>query len=370
MHKLNFKKAGPTALAFTLLAIGGGISVGFGDEKPETSANIDSKAAALFRQECSAKAKAAEKKYQVTVQGKNGWMFFAPELRHVGAGKFWGSDAPKASQSPQAENADPLPAILDFKSQLDKAGVELLIVPVPPKSVIYADAVATLGSSGSRLDEHHKGFYDQLKINGINLIDLVPEFLAHRADAAGAVYCKQDTHWSGRACVMAARAIAAEISQRPWLGSLPKKKYEQEWKRITIEGDLWLSLTGKQPAKESLPLRFVGTRTDAKKPLVPVPTSDNSPIVLLGDSHDLVFHEGDDMHTKGAGLPDQLAFELGMPVDLIAVRGSGATPARMNLMRRVKAKSGYLGKKKLVIWCFSAREFTETMGWQKVPVVR
>jgi alginate O-acetyltransferase complex protein AlgJ len=56
-------------------------------------------------------------------------------------------------------------------------------------------------------------------------------------------------------------------------------------------------------------------------------------------------------------------------VDLVAVRGSGATPARVNLLRRARTE-GYLAKKKVVIWCFGAREFTEASGWQKVPVVK
>jgi alginate O-acetyltransferase complex protein AlgJ len=57
-------------------------------------------------------------------------------------------------------------------------------------------------------------------------------------------------------------------------------------------------------------------------------------------------------------------------VDLIGVRGSGATPARVNLLRLARGDAEYLGKKKLVIWCFAAREFTESAGWQKVPVVK
>jgi hypothetical protein len=93
-------------------------------------------------------------------------------------------------------------------------------------------------------------------------------------------------------------------------------------------------------------------------------------VVLLGDSHTLVFHAGDDMHARGAGLPDQLAVELGTPVDLIGVRGSGATPARVNLLRRARANPDSLPKKKVIVWCFTAREFTESQGWSKVPIVK
>ena len=133
-----------------------------------------------------------------------------------------------------------------------------------------------------------------------------------------------------------------------------------------MNGDLWRELTNNAPPQEAIPLRFVGVKAGTS--LQPVEPDRASPVILLGDSHNLIFHAGDDMQAKGAGLADQLALELGFGVDVIAVRGSGATPARVNLSRRVRKESDYLGKKKLVIWCFTVREFTESSGWQKVPV--
>lgn len=331
--------------------------------------NGDTQTARAFAADCLAKARAADKEYRVTVAGKNGWLFFAPELRHVGIGPFWGAAAIRASQATIPEHADPLPAILDFKAQLDKAGIELLLVPVPPKAVIFPDmATNKVAWTGPvRLDLNHQKFYALLRSRGVPVLDLTPQFLSRRLETAGALYCRQDTHWSGRATVVAAQSIAGEIKSRAWLSSLAKKRFASEWKRVKIDGDLRAGLSGKLPSPEILPLRFVGTRVAGK--LKSVPIDRNSPILLLGDSHDLVFHDGDDMHATGAGLPDQLALELGFAVDLLAVRGSGATPARSDLMRRVRADAKYLSKKKLVVWCFSAREFTETAGWRLLPVV-
>ncbi len=93
-----------------------------------------------------------------------------------------------------------------------------------------------------------------------------------------------------------------------------------------------------------------------------------SPVVLLGDSHCLVFHAGADLLASASGLPDQLALELGFPVDLVAVRGSGATAARINLLRRAQSDSAYWSGKRWVVWCFGAREFTEAEGWRSLPV--
>jgi len=119
--------------------------------------------------------------------------------------------------------------------------------------------------------------------------------------------------------------------------------------------------------KELALLRFVGTEASAG--VTAVPPDRASPVVLLGDSHTLVFHAGADMLASGAGLPDQLLHDLGIPVDLVGVRGSGATPARINFIRRVRGDSTYLAGKKVVIWCFTVREFTESQGWSVVPLL-
>jgi alginate O-acetyltransferase complex protein AlgJ len=329
---------------------------------------VASEMADEFRLDCAAKAEAAEKSGATTVLGKDGWMFFAPELRHVGAGAFWGEAAAKVSKATKPEQADPLPAILDFKAQLDKAGIELLFVPVPPKAIIYPEAVSdkvSAASTSSRLDPHHQAFYELLRRSGVKVIDWVPEFLTARGSTL--LYCKQDTHWSGQACVLAAQGLAKELQTRSWYASVPKQKFSHETKTIELTGDLRRELGANAPAKESIPVRFVGSRTTGA--LKPVEVDRASPVVLLGDSHNLIFHAGDDMQALGAGLPDQLALELGFAVDVVAVRGSGATPARVNLLRRAR-EPGYLDRKKVVIWCFGTREFTESSGWQKVPVIK
>lgn len=331
----------------------------------------DAKAVAAYRPLCAAQAAAADAAGTMTVTGKDGWLFLAKELRHVSVGTFWGEAAAKVSRADKPENADPLPAILDFKRQLDKAGVELILVPVPPKAVIYPDCLpdapvtAGAGTTTPRIDTAHQEFYALLRKEGVNVLDLTDDFLAQRSAADGAVFCKQDTHWSGLACVLAARRIAATVQERPWLKAAKRLTLNQETRKVELKGDLWLALTGAKPPAESIPLRFVTPQGGD-----PVEPDRASPVVLLGDSHNLIFHAGEDMQATGAGLADQLALELGIAVDLIGVRGSGATPARVNLMRRARADPAYLAGKKLVIWCFTAREFTEAAGWSRVPVVK
>lgn len=323
--------------------------------------------AAALRETARALAAEAEASGAATVAGRDGWLFFAPELRHVSAGAFWGPRAAEVSRARRPDAADPLPAIVDFHAQLEAAGVELLVVPVPPKSVVYADRLSPgldVPAPVPRLDPDHRAFYARLRDEGVEVLDLTDGFLADRGHPEGPVYCRRDTHWSGVGCVLAGREIAAAVRARPWFRDPGGGAYETRWRDAEITGDLTHELAEKPPA-ERLRLREV-RRADA--PWGTSTADPDSPIVLLGDSHNLVFHAGGDMHAAGAGLPEQLAFELGMPVDPVAVRGAASVAARVNLFRRAQRDPGYWGGKRLVVWCFAAREFTEGDGWPIVPV--
>ena len=313
---------------------------------------------ALFIQALAEKAAAAEAQKTTVVSGKEGWLFFAPELRSMSVGQFWGDAAPRVSRASNPEFADPLPAILDFKAQLDKAGIELIFVPIPAKTTIYPEMISEHGHTTARIDEYHLKFYDILREQGVNVLDLTPIFRKNRFTDAGPVYCKQDTHWSGQGCVLAAAAIAEAIGTPSWVAEIPNRNIETETRTTEITGDLWRELGDEKLQKEQLRLTYIKEGVSASWRA--------SPVVLLGDSHNLVFHAGANMHAQGAGLPDHLAHQLGFPVDVVAVRGSGATPSRLNLYRRRDNMKG----KRVVVWCLSVREFTEGQGWRKVPVIR
>ena len=217
-----------------------------------------------------------------------------------------------------------------------------------------------------RLDLAHQQFYEQLRADGIDVLDLTKLFIADRFHADGPLYCRTDTHWSGTGCTVAAAAIAAAVRDKDWYDELDTQPYAASWYSTLIRGDLTRE-GGVSMPQEELRLRGVVTST-AGGDRGPVSPDSDSPIVLLGDSHNLVFHAGNDMHATGAGLPDQLAYTLGLPVDLVAVRGSGATSARVNLLRRAQTDPEYWSRKRLVIWCFAARELTEGDGWRLVPI--
>jgi alginate O-acetyltransferase complex protein AlgJ len=307
-----------------------------------------------------------EKKNAAAAMGAEGWLFFGGELRLLSLGKFWGNEAAKGSRAHKPELADPVPAILDFQQQLKARGIDLLVVPVPPKASIYPEKIVP-GYDGRTNDPAptlHR-FYEELRSAGVDVLDLSSLFLQKRDDSRGPVFCKTDSHWSGIGCALAAAAIAEKVGTK-WANANKGNEYGAEWKEVQISGDLdgLLAKDGPKPGPEKISVQVVSRKGSGAA----VEPDANSPLLLLGDSHTLVYH---DFLAERAGLLDQLAFQLGFAPDLIGTRGSGATPVRINLYRRSVKDAGYLAKKKVVVWCFAAREFTEaTEGWAKVPVAK
>lgn len=322
---------------------------------------------------------AADQQQVNVIAGAPGWLFFAPELRAISSGPFWGPGAAATSRSSNPKFADPLEPILDFHSQLKSAGIDLWLVPVPAKASIYPELTGSAvplpsrphatndrgGPDGPvRIDTSHVAFYQLLRDKGLTVIDLTEQYFQQKSRAQEPLFCQTDSHWSGRGVEVAATALAEMAKKKAWYPSLAKIRFLTEPISIEIIGDLAQLRDEKSPAKEKIKLTRV-MELIAGQPRT-VADDPQSPVLLLGDSHTLIFHDPT-LHAEGCGLADHLADRLGLRVDVIGVRGSGANAARLNWRRRMDPLTG----KQLVIWCFSMREFTEnTDGWRKIPIAK
>lgn len=313
-------------------------------------------------------------------QGIDGFCFIKGELRAYSVGVFWGPAAakaaayqpppPPADADPAARakalrrlaRRDPMPAIVSFNRQLKKAGIELVLLPVPGKVAIYPDKLDPGAPSGKRLDLHHKAFYAALRAAGVNVLDIADDMLAMRAEGTAA-HCRQDTHWSPQAVRSAAARLAAIVRKQPWYASAPRAEIKVTRSTIAIRGDIVANmLKDVTLPKEKLQIEVVSVGGKAIND-----RARRSPLVLMGDSHALVYHDPQLLAAR-AGLADLLCAELRLgSIDLLGVMGSGANAGRLALARRRDNLAG----KKCVIWCISAREFTESPGgWHDVPVIR
>jgi alginate O-acetyltransferase complex protein AlgJ len=329
--------------------------------------------AEVFRQACGRLARTAR---TITARGRDGFLLLDAELRHLSTGRFWGDRARRTGQASDPRRRDPLPAIVDYARRVRESGRSLVFVPVPSKALIHPEAVwpeAPRAPDGVplRLDPHQQEFVRLLAEAGVEVLDPTDLFLRARAREKGPLYCRQDSHYALPALRLLAEALAARVRKEPWAAGWPRAELRSETRRLEIEGDLWKMLkleTARPPPREVVELRLVGHQGPGE--FSPVPLDPSSPVLLLGDSHVLVFHAGADMHAVGAGLPEQLGLELGFAVDAVAVRGSGGTNERLEVARRARQDPAWLARKRILLWVVAARELSRSRtGWSvEVPL--
>jgi len=303
-------------------------------------------------------------KSQPSVRGDDrDWFFLVRELRHLATGRFW----EKSWEEVARNGSDPVPGIVEFHRMLQERDVDLLLVPVPAKAAIYPDKLDADFAPG---DVARIGpFLERVREAGVTVIDLEPAFLEARLAGEGdRLYCRQDAHFSPRAVERVAARIAEALGPEERPNESPEFTVT-EAEELEIVGD---QVRGSEWEGRVAPERLTARRvTQGGEPGVE-PDRD-SPVLLLGDSHTLVFHagEGAGMHCRGAGVADHLSLRLGLPVDLVGVRGSGLVQARKRLFYHATSAPGYWDGKRAVVWLFSVREFTQSNDrFIRIPLER
>lgn len=285
------------------------------------------------------------------VKGNDGeWYFLQKELAHLATGEFWAGD-----YSATVSKSDPAPIIIDYHEKLKAIGVELLLVPVPAKASVYPEKFSTEAKPAALAP-----FLQKLNDAGVKVLDLEPIFKAElQKNPDRKLYCAKDSHYSPYATQLVAALIHQKYAETDWAKAITSdiKFVTGAEKTITINGDLL------PDGMEDLPAVEVNSAGGEQVQ----PDATDSPIILLGDSHTAVFSVGGELHCKAAGLPDHLQAKFGTKLEHVANFGSGAHNARVQLLRKGHQIPSYWDSKKLVIWHFSAREFTQGAKWSKIP---
>ncbi len=392
------KRTGLWTIVMTLLLSGACLAADAKEKDKESGESADSAEKLLaseaerFREVCGKLYKMADADQVGAVVADDNWIFLPNELRHLSVGRFWGEQAARVSRATRPSHADPLEAIVHYHQQMKAQGIDLLVVPVPPKVVVYADKIPGIEADPNgrppRLDVHHQAFYKLLRSKGVDVLDLTDTLIKARTctapkdeskadpllgDTPVETYCRTDTHFTPGACEIFARAIDRHLKNRPWYARMDRPladRLKTQVRTMSIRGNLLeaaAKVTKDQAVlkPEKIAARFVGLAEGDS--LAVVPDEPAAPITLMGDSHTMFFRTGGDMFARGAGLADQLMKVTGSKLDVISNKGSGARTVRIRFYRAAK-DAEYRAAKKLVIWCFSAREFTEATAWGKIPV--
>lgn len=301
--------------------------------------------------------------YQAAINGLVGYGPLKPEPDSV----MKDPDRPSWNQ--------PLPVIKKFAAQLKERGIELMLVPVPVKPMIYPENIGQGESAGPVHHRDQEKLYAELREAGVEVVDLSDLFWSMKED--GAVFLNQDTHWTSDTMQRSAAEIAAKIKSKSWFAGVKGElQVDEKVLQRTHDGDLveMLDLTESAhvfgPEKQSL--KVINNRSNGLR----VDKNPQSPIVLLGDSFVNIYDdpkrgfndptwkakdERDREPLIGAGFAQHLAAELQTPLDAYTANGGGATAVRKEFADRA---DNQVRAKKLVVWVLASRDLllSETPG--------
>ena len=310
--------------------------------------------------------------------GEGRWLFYRQDV------EFLVQPSPLDVRSAKLDN--PVEAILKFRDQLKKKGVELLVVVTPGKPSIYPERLT--GASGEKpIASHGKAILDSLTKLGLNTVDLYTPLLAAKKDdsSRGALYLDDDTHWTPRGAELAAAEIAKKVNSMVELGAIDigeaSVSYGVSDSLADRMGDIGemsglnkhdvfkvQQVTGHvvyqqeisehtEPPADSLSDSTVVADTTK------TPFKDDfrkSKILILGDSFSRIYQTDAPVN---AGWIAHFAKNMNRPVASIVSDGGASTLVREKLAR----KAGVLKGKKLLIWEFVERDLRfGAEGWKTV----
>ena len=259
---------------------------------------------------------------------------------------------------------DPRPAILAFYRQLEERGIRLIVMPVPPKSIIQPDKFTDCFKAGAvRLQNpSYAAFNRDLKQAGVFVADVTPVFTGKER----APYLATDTHWRPETMEDAARYLKQYIDRNVPLPPHPGAGYRTQTSGVTNRGDLAVMLRLPEWARgypsESVRLRQILTaRGEYWRP------DETADVLVLGDSFSNIYSLDAMGWGESAGLIEQLSFELQRPLDCLVINDNGAYATRALLARELARGRDRLAGKRLVIWQFAMRELAAG-DWKSVAL--
>ena len=293
------------------------------------------------------------------ILGKDGFLFFRKEVDMATGPGFLGRRLAGRRGTGEGReergSRDPVAAIVDYHRQLAARGIRLLFIPLPVKPFIYPEKVwpGYPASAGPAGNPDREAFRLALARAGVEVFDPTDDLWAAKGE--GELFLKGDTHWTPRGMDLVARRIAERL--RPLLGP-PGSAPPSVPRTVSHDGDL-LRMIEVLPGSGLFPVQTVEIQELVGR------GSGEAPVLLLGDSFTNIYSRKELEWGERAGLGEQLMRLAGVPVDILALNGGGATQVRELLLR----KPDLLQRKQVVVWACSSRDlFDEAVSWDPVPL--
>lgn len=295
--------------------------------------------------------------------GRDGWLFYRPSIDLLtGAGFLEPMALERRGQGGNewqaAPHSDPRVAIIGFHKELERLGIQLVVMPTPVKAMIHPEKFAVLPDARETpmLNASHATFVKEMEEAGVLVFD--PTMLlyetAHARLGVKPAYLATDTHWLPEAMDLVAKELAHFLSQKVDL-SESSQTYQRREIEVQALGDIAAML--QLPESQALyPEEAVTIQQVSDSSGRLWEAREESELLLLGDSFSNIYSLEGMGWGKSAGFAEQVSYHLRRPLDTILRNDSGAFATRQILAGELARGRDRLKGKRIVVWQFAARE--------------
>lgn len=272
------------------------------------------------------------------IVGEDGWFFTGEEFKQV-----------------KATDIDSAVAKIDeVRTRLAEAGIQLVMVPLPAKSDIYAEHLPEMMRSDA-MSVAYSDFTKALKSNGITFVDTREAMLT--AKPFGDLFLKSDTHWTPVGAKVTAEAVQSTV-QKSGI-TLPPETVTASWQTpVDIWGDLTTYITSPAYApraglkQENIPIYRTAVETEAAgADLFGAETK--VPVMLVGTSYSA---------NENWSFVDFLRQSLTTDVVNVAKEGLGPGVPMMDLLEGTALEDT---RPSVVVWEFPIRYLGTSTLWER-----
>lgn len=293
------------------------------------------------------------------VTGKDGFIFSGAELKRVGA-----LPGPGGCRTAVG-------AIAEYQQTLRKEGVQLVVVPVPVRSMIYADKLSKdLKVKSRRVDSGIADAMSALRERGVRVVDLTDSLYSSRLEKEAPSYTRTANALSPAGVRLAAAEVASEVRSAAGSSGLGKgAAMGAEETSISFQGPLAASANPVAPA-ETLKVRNVGRAKDGGGLKAVSFGTSGAPVMIMGDGNILAWREANNPAGASgtfASLADQLSYELAADIDVLANNQDGRNAPRLRILSSGTAGKNMLHSTRVVVWVFSALDLASS-NWKRTPL--
>ncbi len=309
------------------------------------------KAVAPFRNALTEKLKIVESSGHDTFAGTDGFLFSRGRSRYLlQTDLLHQTPGDAASGYGKAYTT-----IVDLNGQLKARNIDLILLLVPSVEEVYADKLMPEASADLPVTPQFIRFIEALLEANVEAVNLFPVFLEARKHLHETLCLHSDPHWAGPGIDLAAQELGRRLQRYPELRNYagPRHKYQTLDLSIPHKGalleDLPDDLRDKYPVEQCAVSQVVDEQGH------PYAESDDSPVLILGDSYTLIFQP------EAADFSAHVAKEIGFPVTRLTQAGGGPELAR-HLARK---GAEYINRRRVIIWVTVSRYLagTESAKW-------